>query len=135
MPNEVSGKIEKKLELRTTIVGKKCFTIAIDAQEHALGKIDWRKSSHETIDWWFRYDLPKEIEEKLLTYNEHFHLNYAAADIIINPDDEYIFLESNPAGEFNWADNIYDGEIADEIAELLLGNRPRLSDNPYSSFE
>ena len=32
-------------------------------------------------------------------------LQYGAADFIVTPDGDHLFLECNPAGEFNWLEH------------------------------
>jgi hypothetical protein len=42
-PMTFQQKLEKKLELRVTIVGKEVFAFSIDSQKMANAKVDWRK--------------------------------------------------------------------------------------------
>ena len=121
-PMKFQEKIEKQLELRITIIGNKLFTAALNSKIVEGGKTDWRKVGLETVKDWVPYnDLPLEIEEKLIQLHDHYKLNYGAADIILTPEGEYIFLESNPGGEFFWLDRLINFEISDAIAKLLLG--------------
>ena len=130
-PMQFQEKIEKKLELRTTVVGDHAFTIAIDSQQNKKTELDWRRLAQQTTRNWFAYDLPEDIIKKLVEYNRYFHLNYSAVDILLTPDDEYIFLEANPAGEFDWADTRLDGVISEHIAKVLMGEATRLGHTPY----
>lgn len=121
-PMKFQEKIEKQLELRITVIGNRLFTAALDSQVVEGGKTDWRKVGYKTVKDWVPYaDLPKHIETQLLELHNHYKLNYGAADIILTPEGEYVFLESNPGGEFFWLDRLIDFEISDEIAKLLLG--------------
>lgn len=52
-------------------------------------------------------------------------LNYGAMDLILTPENKYVFLEVNPVGEFFWLDNLANGSISKAIANLLMGNGNR----------
>jgi glutathione synthase/RimK-type ligase-like ATP-grasp enzyme len=71
---------------------------------------------------WQPYQLPSDVEEKILCLMDHFSLNYGAIDIILTPDGKHIFLELNPCGEFFWLERTPGLPISDAIADLLLGN-------------
>ncbi|SHJ09136.1 MvdC/MvdD family ATP grasp protein [Flavobacterium terrae] len=121
-PMQFQEKLEKKLELRVTIVGDEVFTFAIDSQKSENAKVDWRKEGNAMIADWVPYELPLEIKEKLLQMMDIYQVNYGAIDIIVTPDDEYYFLEINSAGEFFWLDRLIDGAISEQISKVLLGN-------------
>lgn len=112
--------IEKKLELRATVVGNKVFCAAIDSNAHEHMGTDWRKRGLDTLKDWFKYELPKDVEQKLLQLSTKLGLNYGAADIILTPDNRYKFLEINPCGEFYWMDHYTELGICDAIANLLV---------------
>lgn len=112
--------IPKVVELRTTIVGKRIFTAAIDSQSSEKARYDWRRQGVAFLKAWKPYNLPKEIEEKLLGLMDYFGLNYGAIDSILTPDGRYVFLEVNPVGEFFWLERCPGLPISQAIAELLL---------------
>lgn len=124
-PMTFQEKIEKKVELRITIVGDKVFCAAVNSNELESADIDWRRKGRELVKSWTPYELPKEIETKLLQLMDTLGLNYGAADVIVTPDDRYVFLEVNPAGEFFWLDYVFEGQISDALAGVLLDRVPR----------
>ncbi len=124
-PMTFQQKLNKKLELRVTIVGDKIFAFSIDSQRVANAQIDWRKEGASMVNEWKPFDLPKSIEKKLLACMDEFKLNYGAIDLILTPDDEYYFLEVNAAGEYFWLDELCNYEISKQIAAVLLGNANR----------
>jgi len=65
-------------------------------------------------------DLPRAVEEKLLAMMDRLELNYGAADLILTPDGDYVFLEINPCGEFCWLDKLTSLPLGDAMAALLL---------------
>ncbi|MCG8411558.1 MAG: hypothetical protein MI739_09770 [Bacteroidales bacterium] len=119
-PMTFQKSIEKKVELRVTVVGKKIFTAAINPNNNENAKNDWRKEGVNLIDKWEKYELPESVSEKIFKLMDYYQLNYGAIDIIVTNDDRYVFLEINPVGEFFWLDKIPDFDISKEIANVLL---------------
>ncbi len=122
-PMTFQEQVPKKVELRVTIVGNKVFSAAVDSQSTDKTKDDWRRSGISLIDSWKDYPLPPEIEKKLLAFMDRLELNYGAIDIIVTPDDKYVFLEINSVGEFFWLE-LYNPHfpVSSAIADVLLGN-------------
>jgi glutathione synthase/RimK-type ligase-like ATP-grasp enzyme len=77
------------------------------------------------IQDWQPYELPREVEEKVLRLMDYFVLNYGAIDFIVTPDGRHVFLEVNPVGEFFWLERCPGLPIADAIADVLLERSPR----------
>lgn len=117
--------IPKALELRTTIVGERVFTAAIDPHASERATHDWRRDGVGLIEQWQHYELPREVEQRLLRLMDYFGLNYGAMDIIVTPDGRHVFLEVNPSGEFFWLERFPGLPISDAIADVLLGLAPR----------
>ncbi|WP_100075025.1 MvdC/MvdD family ATP grasp protein [Chryseobacterium camelliae] len=125
-PMQFQTRLEKKKELRVTVVGQDIYAFEIDSQKSEAAKIDWRKDGLNLIDQWVETQLPREIELKLLELLDVYHVDYGAIDIILTPEDEYYFIEINAAGEFFWLDNLTDGNlISKSIADLLCNKAPR----------
>ena len=123
-PMTFQENVPKALELRTTIVGHRVFTAAVDSQSLEGSTYDWRKEGRSLSKNWQPYNLPEDIEKKLLKLMAEFGLNYGAIDIIVTPDGRHVFLEVNPVGEFFWLE-IYSPHypISQAIAEVLLNNK------------
>ena len=64
-PMQFQEKLDKKLELRITIVGDEVFTLAIDSQKSENAKVDWRKEGNAMIADWVPYELPVENQRKI----------------------------------------------------------------------
>ncbi|MCJ7935096.1 MAG: MvdD family ATP-grasp ribosomal peptide maturase [Chryseobacterium sp.] len=125
-PMQFQRMIEKKRELRVTIVGREVYAFEIDSQQFEDAKVDWRKDGINLLDKWSRIELPADIEEKLLELLDVYHVDYGAIDIIVSPEDEYYFIEINAAGEFFWLDNLTEGnQISKSIADVLCDKAPR----------
>jgi MvdD family ATP-grasp ribosomal peptide maturase len=119
-PMTFQERVPKALELRTIIVGKRLFTASIDSQSSEKARHDWRRQGLALMNDWKPHNLPSEIESKLLRLMAYFGLNYGALDLILTPDDRYVFLEINPVGEFFWLELCPGLPISGAIADLLL---------------
>ncbi|MCG6135470.1 MAG: MvdD family ATP-grasp ribosomal peptide maturase [Nostoc sp. LLA-1] len=123
-PMTFQENVPKALELRTTIVGHRIFTAAVDSQILAGSTYDWRLEGMALLKNWQPYNLPEDMEKKLLKLMNYFGLNYGAIDIIVTPDNRYIFLEINPVGEFFWLEKYSPNyPISQAIAEVLVTNK------------
>jgi len=117
-PTIFQNYVDKKLELRITIAGKQVFTCAIHSQDSPLTKDDWRHYDLERVKHEI-YSLPKDVEQKLLQCMKVWGLQFGAIDMILTPDDEYVFLEINPSGQWGWIEVLTDMSISQGIAQLL----------------
>jgi MvdD family ATP-grasp ribosomal peptide maturase len=124
-PMTFQEQVAKRLELRTTIVGERVLTASIDSQASERATHDWRRDGVQLLDAWQTYDLPPEVEEKLLRLMDYFNLNYGAADFIVTPEGRHVFLEVNPVGEFFWLERCPALPISNAIADVLLGHSKR----------
>ena len=124
-PMTFQERLDKRLELRVTVVGRKVMSAAINSQRRADTAIDWRRDGVGLLDRWEPYQLPTEVEAKLLALTAQFGLNYAACDFILTPDGRHVFLEINAVGEFFWLETAPRLPISRAIADLLADQSPR----------
>ena len=117
--------VPKSLEIRVTVVGQRVMSASIDSQVSERAAHDWRRDGVRMLEDWRPYQLPPEIEEKILRLMDHFSLNYGAIDIILTPDGKHVFIELNPCGEFFWLERTPGLPISGAIADLLLGHSQR----------
>ncbi len=125
-PMTFQEKVQKELELRATVVGRRVFTASIDSQSQAHTEVDWRRDGVGLIGDWKEYQLPPEVEKGLLDLSAEFGLNYAAADFILTPDGRHVFLEMNAAGEWYWLHHAPGLPIAENLAAVLLDKVARV---------
>jgi hypothetical protein len=111
--------IEKEYELRVTVADARVMAVRIDSQlAPGETKTDWRKynipkTPHSV------YKIPDELAGQILNFHQLTGLRYSAFDFIKSPDGRYIFLESNPSGQWLWLENITGLRITREIAVAL----------------
>ncbi|RXM51596.1 MULTISPECIES: MvdD family ATP-grasp ribosomal peptide maturase [unclassified Chryseobacterium] len=125
-PMQFQKMIQKKKELRITIVGRDVYAFEVDSQQFEDAKVDWRKDGVNLLDKWTQTELPAEVEKKLLELLDIYNVDYGAIDMIVSPEDDYYFIEINAAGEFFWLDNLTEGNvISKSIADVLCDKAPR----------
>lgn len=122
--------VTKDYELRATIVGDQIFCGKIPSQQSQNGQADWRKDTSLVYEI-EPYELPADIQIKLLHLMDYFKLNYGAIDLIRTPEGKYVFLEVNPVGEFSWLDSVFDHQISEAIANVLM-NKVRRRNSPLN---
>lgn len=127
-PMKFQSNLEKKRELRITVVSNLLFVAAIDSQKLESAKIDWRKEGQALIDDWYKFEISKNLEAKILAFMDLYQLNYGAFDFIETHDGKLHFLEVNSGGEFCWLDNLFEGQISNALASTLLGELPQRTD-------
>ncbi|MCU0659807.1 MAG: MvdD family ATP-grasp ribosomal peptide maturase [Polyangiaceae bacterium] len=121
-PMVFQEKIPKALELRITVIGNKIFTAAVDSQRVDGAETDWRQRGLTLLESWVNYDLPPDIERRLIAYMHHTRMQYSAIDIIVDPDGRHVFLEANPAGECYWLEfNSPHFPMTSTLVDVLLG--------------
>lgn len=118
-PTFLQKYIEKKVELRVTVIGNECYTASIESQSNDLAKVDFRATDVYDLKH-TEYSLPSSIKTKLITFNNYFNLSFSTFDIIVNHDDEYVFLECNPNGQWYWIEDIAGIPLSKYMAKHLI---------------
>ena len=114
--------VEKKYEVRITMMGSYIFSCKLDsqAQQESTGKVDWRQGydhdlKHELIS------VPQHVEDFCRNYLRSMHLHFGCFDFIVTPQDEYVFLECNPNGQWGWIeDQLNISTMTEALVDCLL---------------
>jgi len=110
--------VEKRAELRVTVVGSRVFACAIHSQASERTRIDWRRydldnTPHEAVT------LDAATERRCAQMTASLGLEFSAIDLVVRPDGEIVFLEMNPNGQWGWIEELTGLPIAGAIAEHL----------------
>ncbi|MEM7310256.1 MAG: MvdC/MvdD family ATP grasp protein [Planctomycetota bacterium] len=124
-PMVFQERLEKRLELRVTVVGERVFAASIDSAAREDARHDWRRRGLEMLGDWKTFELPADLERRVLALQDVLGLNYGAADFILTPEGRFVFLEVNPVGEFFWLERVPGFPLSEAIADVLLGRAPR----------
>jgi glutathione synthase/RimK-type ligase-like ATP-grasp enzyme len=110
--------IPKDFDARLTVVGDTMFPVAIHADSES-GSVDWR-SDYDAL----RYEpipIPGEVADAVRRFMAHYGLNYGAFDFSVTPEGRWVFLECNPAGQWQFIAASTKLPIAEAHASLLQG--------------
>jgi ATP-grasp ribosomal peptide maturase len=113
--------VPKKLELRITVVGDHIFPAAISYIYPERAAVDWR-TAYKDLQYEM-YELPREILYKCFALVRKLGLSFAAIDMIVTPDDRYVFLEANPNGQWQWIERATGFPICETLVDLLVAGK------------
>lgn len=120
--------IDKEFDARVTVVGDRCFGVAIHAATE-LARIDWRADydavSYKTVE------VPVQVQTGTRRYLSRFGLLFAAFDFSVASDGTWWFLEANPNGLWAWLEEAVGIPIASVIAELLVKENAETAPQAY----
>lgn len=111
-PGIYQAKIEKKYELRVTMMGDTVFAAAIDSQRDGP-TIDWRREGGRGETNLAGTAIAPELAERCRSLCRELGLAFGCIDLIVTPEDEIVFLEINCAGQFLF------NELADPSMPML----------------
>jgi len=118
-PTLLQTMIQKDYELRITVIGTEVFACALDTQLLPETREDWRvladvsKIKHSTVR------LPDAVERRVIDLVRSLGLMFGAIDMVVTPDQRYVFLEINPNGQWYWIELLTEQPLAKSMAKLL----------------
>jgi len=98
--------------LRISVVGERCDAALIEAQE-----LDWRMDLNVPFT---PYSLDRRLRERLRATLHHLGLAMGIFDMKITDQDEPVFLEVNPQGQFLFVEGLCGIPLADALADFLV---------------
>lgn len=111
--------VPKACDVRVTYVAGEFFIAEIESQLDPHARIDWR-ATHDPYIPHRRADLPVELEARIGELLQCLGLEFGAIDLIKTPQDEYVFVEVNPNGQWLWLEDALDFRISAAVADHLL---------------
>ena len=115
--------ILKKSDIRVTVVGEEVFAAEIMSQSHSSSATDWRATDNSDLEHKI-HRLPDRTRDQCLELMRRLELGFGAIDFALTENDEYIFFEINPNGEWLWIELQLGHPIAKRIAEWLIKQDP-----------
>ena len=120
-PCFVQERINKKVEIRVFVFKDKLFSMAIFSQNNAKTSVDYRNYDTQKPNRVSPFTLPKKVEKQVFEFMRISNLDTGSMDLILNQDNEFVFLEVNPQGQIDWLSkhcNYYvEKHIAEELAD------------------
>lgn len=111
--------LEKKVDLRVTVIGEKVFAVEILIDSKGIDG-DWRLLKDDVQ--YFPVNLPPEIENNCIKIVKKLGLKYGAIDLA-RVESTYYFIELNPTGEWAWLVDQANLRIDEAIANYLIPAR------------
>ena len=111
--------VPKKYEIRSFYLGGKFYSMAIFSQSDDKTKVDFRNYNWEKPNRNVPFQLPEALEARLRTLMSKLDLQSGSFDLIVTPDDQFVFLEVNPVGQFGMVSNPCNYGLEKIIAEQL----------------
>jgi ATP-GRASP peptide maturase of grasp-with-spasm system len=128
-PSLVQNYIHKKYELRIFYLVGSFYTMAIMSQNDKQTVVDFRVYNDEKPNRNVPFQLPKEIEIKLDKLMQKLNLNSGSIDMIVTSENDYVFLEVNPVGQFGMTSYPCNYNLEKKIAEYLVNNNMQQTKN------
>ena len=127
-PHFLQAYVPKKSELRITIVGDDIFACEMQTQDspNPKSREDWRRYDLDHVSY-AQCELPELLEEKLRQLMNSLGLIYGAVDVVRTPDDQFVFLEINPGGQWLWVEQRTEMPVSEAIADYLVNAEPTAS--------
>mgnify|MGYP006196702383 FL=1 len=112
--------IDKKAEIRVTVVGERIFAAKMFSPTAATF-VDSRNFAEQLS--YAVITLPADIASRCIEMTKSYGLNYSAIDLLLTQDGQLQFLELNPNGQFLYIEQLLpDLPISGAVAELLSRN-------------
>lgn len=108
--------IPKAFEVRITVIGEQVFCVAMHAPDHDT-VVDWRPVTDELR--YEIYQLPQRVSDQCVSMVRALGLTYGAIDMVVTPENDYVFLEVNPSGQFVWLEMETGIPIMDALLDRL----------------
>jgi ATP-GRASP peptide maturase of grasp-with-spasm system len=121
-PSLFQEKIEKKYEIRAFFLFGKVYAMAIFSQSSEQTKVDFRQYDFSNLNRMVPFALPMLICEKITKLMSLLDLNHGSIDMIKSTQEEYVFLEVNPIGQFGMVSYPCNYFLEEEIAKSLSKN-------------
>lgn len=98
-PGIYQEKLEKRHELRVTVIGDTVLASRIDSQRDGP-TIDWRCEGGRGMTNLDATVLPDGVAHRCRALCRELGLAFGCIDLVVTPSDEIVFLEINCAGQF-----------------------------------
>lgn len=114
-PTYFQNKINKSIDVRTLYLNGKTIFIGISG-----GKLDVRRNEMKGV----KYSIVDPPQNIIVAYQKMMLLNglkFCTSDFVVSGDNQWLFLENNPNGQWVWMDEFLGGAMVDFFFENLRG--------------
>lgn len=119
LPSLFQTLVEKKYELRVFFIDCEFYAMAIFSQKDKQTEVDFRNYNYIKPNRTVPYKLPTKIIKKLDALMKKLNLKSGSIDIIVDKQNEYVFLEVNPIGQFGMVSIPCNYNLEDKIVNYF----------------
>jgi ATP-GRASP peptide maturase of grasp-with-spasm system len=119
-PSFIQKKIEKLFEIRVFCLENKFYAACIFSQNDSKTLIDFRNYNYDKPNRIVPFELPNDLIEKLKKLLSIIDIDACSIDIVINTNNEYVFLEVNPIGQFEFVGIPCNYKLDQKLAKYLI---------------
>lgn len=119
-PSLVMSLIEKDFEIRTFYIAGYFYSMAVFSQSSENTKVDYRKGKGIVC---VPFNLPTHISCILKKLYKRLKLNTGSADLIVDKQGNYVFLEINPIGQYEMTSKPCNYNLNKLIAKYLINGK------------
>jgi glutathione synthase/RimK-type ligase-like ATP-grasp enzyme len=119
--------VEKKVEIRVTVIGRKLFAAEIHSQDSERTRTDWRRYDLERTPH-RPHTLPPAVAGRCMELVRRLGLVFGCIDLILTPDGRYVFLEINPNGQWYWVEQLTGLPLLENFCQMLTQGTPDYDD-------
>ncbi len=107
--------ISKRFDVRICIVDEEIHAIGLYAKEqNGQQRLDIRRNNMSDVCY-VPLDIPNDTKINLFRMIRSYELRFAAVDMAVDQNNNWIFFEINPNGQWAWLDLMKVSNIADSF--------------------
>jgi len=115
--------IEKKAEIRVTVIGNRMYAIEILKRDGGAF-LDWRNSAMDDVTIMKPCQLDDALAQKIRALMGRLGIVFGCIDLVVGHDGNVFFLEVNQAGQFLFVeDKVSEMPLLQSMAAMLIEGR------------
>jgi ATP-GRASP peptide maturase of grasp-with-spasm system len=122
LPTKFQAYQQKKFEIRVFYLAGALFAMAIFSQQNEKTKVDFRNYDFAKPNRVVPFLLPAILIDKIKKFMHSCSLTSGSLDFVYKHNGQFVFLEVNPIGQFDWLSKSCNYNIPFEIAKYLSNN-------------
>ena len=114
-PTLLQEHLPKARDIRVTVIDEHVVSVALHSQDRPRSRVDCRRDNMEGMKYSL-LELPEKLSATLVDFTKSYALRFAAIDLVEGVQEEFWFLELNPAGQWAWIEQ----ELGTPISQALV---------------
>lgn len=119
-PSLIQEYIDKEIEIRIFFILDNFYAMAIFSQNDLKTQIDFRNYNDEKPNRCVPFEIEATTLAKIKEFISVIGCDSGSIDLILTPENKFVFLEINPMGQYHWLSESCNYYVDKHIAELLI---------------